>query len=152
MRRSVRYGLVLVLGAAFFLTACGAEDPPPSAGAAEGLLSTAGASPTAVASTAPSTQSLASTPAPSATPQPTPTATPVPPTPTPTRVPPTPVPPTPRPQPTAASNCDPSYPTLCIPLNAADIDCPEIRARNFPVQGADRHRFDADNDGIGCET
>ncbi len=24
--------------------------------------------------------------------------------------------------------------------------------RNFPVRGADPHRFDGDNNGIGCET
>lgn len=49
------------------------------------------------------------------------------------------------------ANCDPSYPTLCIPPGAFDLDCPEIPQRRFPVRGADRHRFDGDNDGIGCE-
>lgn len=48
-------------------------------------------------------------------------------------------------------NCDPSYPTLCIPPGAFDLDCPEIPQRRFPVRGADPHRFDGDNDGIGCE-
>ena len=51
----------------------------------------------------------------------------------------------------AASNCDPSYPTLCIPIGAPDIDCPDIAARRFPVLPPDPHRFDADHDGIGCE-
>ena len=51
----------------------------------------------------------------------------------------------------AASNCDPSYPTLCIPIGAADIDCPDIAARRFPVLPPDPHRFDADHDGVGCE-
>lgn len=48
------------------------------------------------------------------------------------------------------SKCDPSYPTLCIPLNSPDLDCGEISQRNFPVVGSDPHGFDRDNDGIGC--
>ncbi len=51
----------------------------------------------------------------------------------------------------AANNCDPSYPTLCIPPGAPDLDCPDIPDRRFPVVGADPHRFDGDHDGIGCE-
>ncbi|MEP7378232.1 MAG: hypothetical protein ABI725_01575 [Chloroflexota bacterium] len=49
------------------------------------------------------------------------------------------------------SNCDPSYPTLCLP-SSPDLDCGDINARNFPVVGRDPHGFDGDNDGIGCET
>lgn len=77
-------------------------------------------------------------------------------------------PPVPRPAPTAtplpttspavpavgqqqAGNCDPSYPTLCIPIGISDLDCPDITARRFPVTGADQHRFDMDKNGIGCE-
>jgi endonuclease YncB( thermonuclease family) len=52
----------------------------------------------------------------------------------------------------ARANCDPSYPTICIPVNSADLDCPDIADRRFPVVGADPHRFDGDNDGIGCES
>jgi hypothetical protein len=51
-----------------------------------------------------------------------------------------------------AANCDPSYPTLCIPPGIGDLDCGDIGARRFPVVGADRHRFDGDNDGVGCES
>ena len=49
--------------------------------------------------------------------------------------------------------CDPSYPTLCIPPDAPDIDCPDLPPdiRNFPVVPPDPHGFDGDNDGIGCE-
>jgi hypothetical protein len=47
--------------------------------------------------------------------------------------------------------CDPSYPTLCIPIDAPDLDCADVSASNFPVTGADPHAFDGDNDGLGCE-
>ncbi|OLR91418.1 hypothetical protein [Actinokineospora bangkokensis] len=48
--------------------------------------------------------------------------------------------------------CDPSYPTLCLPLGAADLDCSDIPDRGFPVRRPDRHRFDDDRDGVGCES
>jgi hypothetical protein len=61
--------------------------------------------------------------------------------------------PSPRPSPPPpAPNCDPSYPTVCIPSPPPDLDCPDIPHRNFPVRPPDPHRFDGDNDGIGCET
>lgn len=61
--------------------------------------------------------------------------------------------PAPAPAPPApAGRCDPSYPTVCIPPPPPDLDCPEIPHRNFPVRSPDPHRFDADRDGIGCET
>jgi hypothetical protein len=50
------------------------------------------------------------------------------------------------------SNCDPSYPTVCIPSPPPDLDCGDIAYSNFQVVGADPHGFDGDNDGIGCET
>ena len=54
--------------------------------------------------------------------------------------------------PPVVSNCDPSYPTICIPVGVADLDCPEIPYRRFAVVGADPHRFDGDGDGVGCES
>lgn len=51
-----------------------------------------------------------------------------------------------------AGNCDPSYPTVCIPPPPPDLDCGEIRYRRFTVVGNDPHRFDGDNDGVGCES
>ncbi len=54
-------------------------------------------------------------------------------------------------EPARPSNCDPSYPTVCIPPPPPDLDCGEIPYRRFPVVGADPHRFDGDHDGIGCE-
>ena len=49
-------------------------------------------------------------------------------------------------------NCDPSYPDVCIPPYPPDLDCGQIPYRRFRVIGADRHRFDGDRDGIGCES
>jgi len=50
-----------------------------------------------------------------------------------------------------STECDPSYPTLCIPVGAPDRDCADVAARGFPVTGYDRHGFDGDGDGVGCE-
>ncbi len=54
------------------------------------------------------------------------------------------------------SNCEPSYPDICIPIGRADIDCPDIDARRFTVlwnvPNPDPHRFDGDADGVGCES
>lgn len=47
--------------------------------------------------------------------------------------------------------CDPSYPTICIPSDSADLDCDQIPYVAFKVVGDDAHGFDADHDGIGCE-
>lgn len=73
-----------------------------------------------------------------------PTATPPPPAP----------PPTPAPAPVVRqqSNCDPSYPSVCIPSPPPDLDCGEIPYRRFSVAGSDPHRFDGDHDGVGCES
>jgi len=66
--------------------------------------------------------------------------------------------PTSTPQPTATptatrpANCDPAYPTVCIPPPPPDLDCPElVPLVNFQVLPPDPHRLDADKDGIGCE-
>lgn len=60
--------------------------------------------------------------------------------------------PTPEPTSTVASNCDPSYPTVCIPPPPPDLDCKDIPYRRFKVLPPDPHRFDGDGDGIGCES
>lgn len=49
------------------------------------------------------------------------------------------------------TNCDPAYPTVCIPPRPPDLDWGEIPHRNFSVLPPDPHRFDGDKDGIGCE-
>ncbi len=48
--------------------------------------------------------------------------------------------------------CDESYPTLCIEAPPPDLDCNEIEYSHFEVIGDDPHGFDADKDGIGCES
>lgn len=50
------------------------------------------------------------------------------------------------------SNCHPSYPTVCIPPPPPDLDCKDVPYARFTVVGSDPHRFDGDNDGIGCES
>jgi hypothetical protein len=86
--------------------------------------------------------------------------TPPPPPPTTTVAPPTttaPPPPTTTAQTTTvAGNCAPSYPDVCIAPPPPDLDCGDIPFRNFrviyTVPDPDPHRFDADHDGIGCES
>jgi hypothetical protein len=50
------------------------------------------------------------------------------------------------------TTCDSSYPNTCIPSPPPILSCDDIEASNFEVQPPDLHHFDADNDGIGCET
>ncbi|HVK21444.1 MAG TPA: hypothetical protein VM677_08805 [Actinokineospora sp.] len=73
-----------------------------------------------------------------------------------TRTKPTTTTPAAAPQPVAAvptkPGCDPSYPTLCLPLTGPDLDCKQITQRKFPVRQPDRHGFDRNLDGIGCES
>lgn len=52
----------------------------------------------------------------------------------------------------SAGDCDPSYPTVCIPPYPPDLDCGEISHRRFTVLAPDPHGFDGDNDGVGCES
>lgn len=47
-------------------------------------------------------------------------------------------------------NCDPAYPTICIPVNVKDLDCGDLPWRQFTAYPPDRHRFDDDHDGVGC--
>jgi hypothetical protein len=49
-------------------------------------------------------------------------------------------------------NCDPSYPTVCIPPPPPDLNCADVPYTNFKVVPPDPHHFDGDKDGIGCET
>lgn len=64
---------------------------------------------------------------------------------------------TPRPRPTptriatAKINCDPAYPTVCIPPPPPYVGCEVTTARNFPVLAPDPQMLDPDLDGIGCE-
>lgn len=55
-----------------------------------------------------------------------------------------------QPQPSQSGNCDPNY-TPCIPNVSYDLDCGDI-STSVRVIGTDRHRFDRDGDGYGCES
>ena len=90
-------------------------------------------------------------PTPIPTPAPEPTQPPAP-EPTPT------TPPAPQPTEPPAQTCDPSYPSVCIPIGAADYDCaggsgngPNYIAGPITVLPPDPHGLDRDGDGIGCE-
>lgn len=56
-----------------------------------------------------------------------------------------------KPQAIAQSICTPAYPDVCIPSTPPDLNCKDIRYRNFRVLPPDPHGFDKDGDGIGCE-
>ncbi len=61
-------------------------------------------------------------------------------------------PPTPTVTPTRdPEQCAAEYPTVCIPPPPPDLDCPDIPYTNFTVLPPDRHHFDGNNNGIGCE-
>ena len=73
-------------------------------------------------------------------------------TPTP-QAPPAPVTQQPATQPKAqapAGNCDPNY-SPCVPNVSYDLDCADI-GFSVTVIGVDKHRFDGNNDGYGCES
>lgn len=85
-------------------------------------------------------------------PPPPPPTTTSPATTTPTTLPPPPTTAAPTTTTTPPGNCDPSYPTVCIPPPPPDLDCGDIPYRNFTVLAPDPHNFDGnDNDGRGCE-
>jgi hypothetical protein len=50
------------------------------------------------------------------------------------------------------ASCDPAYPGVCIPPRPPDLDCGDIKARDFKVEAPDPQHFDGDHDGVGCET
>lgn len=52
--------------------------------------------------------------------------------------------------PSQSNNCDPNY-SPCIPNVSYDLDCGDI-STSVRVVGTDRHRFDRDGDGYGCES
>ena len=51
----------------------------------------------------------------------------------------------------SSESCDSSYPDVCITTYSAMLTCFDIPYRNFKVLAPDRHGFDSDGDGIGCE-
>lgn len=67
---------------------------------------------------------------------------------------PAPAKPTETPPGPGGGTCDPSYPTVCIPLIevSGDLDCGDIPYGRFEVIPPDPHGFDGDGDGVGCES
>ena len=61
-------------------------------------------------------------------------------------------PPTQSQQVQSQNQCDSSYPDVCIAPYPPDLDCGEIEYSNFRVIQPDPHRFDGDENGIGCES
>ena len=57
----------------------------------------------------------------------------------------------PTPRPRSIDRCSPSY-DVCIPPAPPDLDCGDIEFRRFTVRPPDPHGFDADFDGVGCES
>lgn len=53
--------------------------------------------------------------------------------------------------PKPSPDCDPNYSGGCVPNVGYDLDCPDI-GFSVSVIGYDRHRFDRDGDGYGCES
>jgi hypothetical protein len=60
---------------------------------------------------------------------------------------------------TTNGGCDPSYPSVCIPMGSEDYDCaggsgdPPFIEGPLTVLPPDPHRLDGyDNDGVGCES
>jgi micrococcal nuclease len=51
-----------------------------------------------------------------------------------------------------SGNCDPSYPSVCIPPAPPDLDCGDVPYRRFEVLPPDPHNFDRNHDGVGCES
>ncbi len=58
--------------------------------------------------------------------------------------------PSPAPAPSPRRGCDPNYAGACVPVTDRDLDCGDIR-QEVRVIGTDRHRFDGDGNGWGCE-
>jgi hypothetical protein len=59
--------------------------------------------------------------------------------------------PVPVPPPNAGGSCDTNYAGYCVPIVSYDLDCVDIGHR-VTVIGIDIHHFDADGDGLGCES
>jgi micrococcal nuclease len=64
----------------------------------------------------------------------------------------------PKPEPVGTGggggNCDPSYPSVCIPPYPPDLNCDDVPFSYFEVKPPDPHDFDSDDDAdlTGCES
>lgn len=52
---------------------------------------------------------------------------------------------------TTSSSCDSNYQGGCVPIVSYDLNCPDIGFRVYVI-GYDKHGFDRDGDGVGCES
>jgi len=52
---------------------------------------------------------------------------------------------------TSPPECDPAYPTVCLPPAPPRLTCAATDARNFPALPPDPHGLDSDRDGVACE-
>lgn len=52
----------------------------------------------------------------------------------------------------SGDGCNSNYEGACIPDSPGDIDCPDVPESNFDSVGSDPYRFDADGDGVACES
>ncbi len=59
---------------------------------------------------------------------------------------------TPTPTYAWSGECDPSYPTLCLPDGGEDLNCDDVQRVEFPVLPPDYHWLDRDGDGLGCDS
>ncbi len=50
------------------------------------------------------------------------------------------------------TDCDPSYPDLCLPIGGPAVNCGDLDERRFAVLAPDPHGFDANHNGVGCES
>jgi hypothetical protein len=51
-----------------------------------------------------------------------------------------------------SNHCDSSYPDFCIQPPPPALNCSDIPQEDFTVFAPDRHDFDRDGNGIGCES
>lgn len=56
--------------------------------------------------------------------------------------------------PNTFGDCEPSYPSICLPIGLLDeeVDCDTIVDQDFEVLPPDPYSLDLDGDGIGCES
>jgi hypothetical protein len=52
---------------------------------------------------------------------------------------------------TDRSNCDSSYPDVCISPPPPTLSCSELSVARFKVFGDDPHGLDPDHNGVGCD-
>ena len=49
-----------------------------------------------------------------------------------------------------ATECDPNYGGICVPMSDTDLDCSDLSGP-VTIKGLDPHGFDGNGDGLGCQ-